>query len=255
MSAICLRAVEFRATEKDEQSGDGRTLEGYGAVFNEPAMIRSWEGDFEEEIARGAFKASIKRKMPVLQYDHGRDPRTGTAPIGSIEQLSEDDTGLFVSARLYDHPDIERIRQAIEGGSIDGMSFRFEVTKDEWRDKDGKRLKDDELFELLWNPGERGPVRRTIREVNLFELGPVVFPAYDATSVGVRSLLAQVNPDERKMLVREMAEHLKNFTGRSDTRGADGGEIDAERRSDDASVNHRKNKSRQARLLLEGVLR
>lgn len=251
MNTMCLRAVEFRAAETEND--DGRTLEGYGAVFNEPTVIRSWEGDFEEEIAKGAFKRTIREKTPVLQYDHGRDPRTGTAPIGSIEELKEDDTGLFVRARLYDHPDVERIRQAIEGGSIDGMSFRFEVVKDEWRDKDGKRLKDDEHSELLWNPGDRGPVRRTIREVNLFEVGPVVFPAYDATSVGVRSLLAQVSPDERQALVRELAEHIQNFTGRPGTRGAGGGDSDAQPSSGEASANHRNHLSRHARLVLEGV--
>jgi hypothetical protein len=59
------------------------------------------------------------------------------------------------------------VREAIQSGAIDGMSFRFSVVRDQWAD--GKKMPS-----------------RTINEVKLYELGPVVFPAYAATSVGVR---------------------------------------------------------------------
>lgn len=183
---LCLRAVEFRATEQ----GDGRTLEGYAAVFDTPTRIDSWEGKFDEEIAKGAFAKTIKERSPVLQFDHGHDMRTGSVPIGAIEQLKEDATGLFVRARLFDNQVVEPIRQAIEGGAIDGMSFRFRVTREEWNEEPDI------------------PVR-TIREVELFELGPVVFPAYEATSVGVRSILAGLDEDERRHLIRELARELR----------------------------------------------
>jgi len=230
MRDICLRAVEFRSTS---ESDDGRTLEGYAAVFNTPTRIDSWEGSFDEEIAVGAFRKTMKKRTPVLQFDHGRDARTGSVPIGSVQELSEDDKGLFVRARLFDNDVVEPIRQAIEGGAIDGMSFRFQVARDEWRDKDGVKVKDSELEQLLWQPGDRGPLKRTILEVDpLFELGPVVFPAYDATSVGVRSMLAQLDGAERKALVAELAAELSRIPQISPgdpTRGASGGgDSDAE---------------------------
>ena len=206
-STLCVRSVEFRAV--DQAAGDGHTLEGYAVVFNTLAEICSWEGDFLEQVAPGAFRKTLKKKTPVLQYDHGRDARTGSVPIGSIEDVHEDDTGLYVLARLFDNPVVEPIRQAIEGGAIHGMSFRFEVVRDEWRDRDGKVIKPDELSSLLWEAGDRGPLQRTIREVTLHELGPVVFPAYDSTTVGVRSLLAQLDPDEHKALIRELAGELR----------------------------------------------
>lgn len=183
---LCLRAVEFRASESD----DGRTLEGYAAVFDTPTRIDSWEGKFDETIAKGAFKRTINARTPVLQFDHGHDLRTGSVPIGAIETLKEDATGLFVRARLFDNDVVEPIRQAIEGGAIDGMSFRFRVVRDEW----------DESGDIP---------TRTIREVELFELGPVVFPAYEATSVGVRSILAGLSEAERQSLVRELAAELR----------------------------------------------
>jgi len=204
---ILLRAAEFRSTGT---GGDGRTLEGYGAVFNSPTRIQSWEGEFDEEIAPGAFKRTLRSRMPVLQFDHGRDARTGSVPIGSIEQLNEDEQGLFVQARLFDNDLVEPIRQAIEGRAITGMSFRFAVAEERWTDAAGAKVNAGELEQLLWNPGERGPLKRTILRVDpLYELGPVVFPAYDSTSVGVRSLLAQLTPDEHRAMIRELAADLR----------------------------------------------
>lgn len=236
MSAICLRAVEFRAT--DQEASDGRTLEGYAAVFDSVSRIDSWEGSWDETLARGAFKKTLRKKTPVLQFDHGRDARTGSVPIGKVEDLSEDDTGLFVRARLFDNPVVEPVRQAIEGGAIDGMSFRFQVAREEWRDAAGKKLKTEQVFDLLW-AGVEG-IQRTILEVDpLYELGPVVFPAYDSTSVGVRSMLAQLAGDERKALIKELAAELSrvpDFTGRS-TRGVGGGESDVKPEETGAASN------------------
>ena len=47
--AFALDDITIRA------GGDGRTVEAYAAVFDTPARISSWEGEFDEQIARGAF--------------------------------------------------------------------------------------------------------------------------------------------------------------------------------------------------------
>lgn len=215
---FCYRAMRFDA---DGAQGDGRTLQGYAAVFDEPTRIDSWEGAFDEAISPGAFRKTLKERTPVLQFDHGHDARTGSVPIGSIQDIREDEHGLFVSARMYANDVVEPIRQAIEGGSIDGMSFRFRVMDDAWRDKDGKTVKASELDELLWNPGERGPLLRTIREVELFELGPVVFPAYESTTVGVRSQLAQLSNRERELLLSELLSELRSTVTTPEPAGDD----------------------------------
>jgi HK97 family phage prohead protease len=199
---LCFRSVEWNPTVE----GDGRTLEGYAAVFNTPTRIDSWEGKFDESIIRGAFAKTLNERKPVLQFDHGRDVRTGSVPIGSIQEIREDEKGLFVQARLFDNPTVEPIRQAIEGGAIDGMSFRFKVNQDDWYDTDGARVRGNELEDLLKYPGERGPLKRTIREVELYEAGPVVFPAYEATSVGVRSLMSMLSDEDRDTLLDELIE-------------------------------------------------
>ena len=182
---VC-RAAPFRA----DDTGDGFTLEGYGAVFGETTRIDSWEGKFDEKIERGAFAKTISERKPVLQFDHGRDAATGSVPIGAVEELREDRHGLFVRARMHDNARVEPIRQAIASGAIDGMSFRFRVLREEW----------DESGEI--------PVR-TINEVELFELGPVVFPAYEATTVGVRSLLADLPNDDRQRLIADLRSEIE----------------------------------------------
>lgn len=187
-SQVRAQFFEFRASEPaGGEPGDGRTLEGYAAVFDQPTTIESYAGEFEEVVKRGAFRKTLRERTPVMQFDHGNDKRVGSVPIASIEDLHEDAEGLFVRARMFDNDVVEPIRQAVEGRAIRGMSFKFRILQDRWVDRDGKRIKDDELAGLLADPGERGPIRREITEVQLFELGPVVFPAYDQTSVGVRS--------------------------------------------------------------------
>ena len=200
VNRLCTRDVDFQPSDPAAASNsDGRTLEGYAAVFGAPARINSWEGNFEERIAPGAFKKTLSERKPVVQFDHGKDPRTGTVPIASIQEIREDDKGLYVRARMFDNPVVEPIRQAIADQAISGMSFRFNVVRDEWRDASGQMLRPEELARLLHDSGSRGPLQRTLKEVQLFEAGPVVTPAYPQTSVGVRSL----TDEERQALVEE----------------------------------------------------
>lgn len=207
---VCVRGFEFES----RASGDGRTLEGYAAVFNTPTRIRDAGGDFDEVIMPGAFARSLEKRTPVLQFDHGKDPRVGHVPIGTMEALSEDESGLYIRARLFDNPVVEPVRQAIAGGAIKGMSFRFAVPDggDKWSERDGGDY-------------------REINDADTFELGPVVFPAYDQTTVSVRSMLALLDPAEHRSLLRELADELRpllDLTGASQARSSDRGDDGAQ---------------------------
>ena len=183
-----VRHVEFRATP----TADGLTLDGYAAVFNAWTMIDSYEGTFRERIAPGAFKRTIGQHMPVLQFDHGTHPVIGSIPLGRITSIVEDTHGLHVKARLSDNWLVQPVRDAIMDGSITGMSFRFSVTAN------GDMVA----------RGEDGILERTITEVALYEVGPVVFPAYEQTSVGVRSrdaIEALTDPDVRREIAHALA--------------------------------------------------
>lgn len=179
-----------RAADAAAGEGDGLTLDGYGAVFDAETVIDSWEGTFREVLARGCFKKSLRERTPKMQFDHGRHPLIGSIPIGTFDDgyPAEDDQGLRVVGRLTDNWLIQPVRDAIASGSIDGMSFRFSVIREQWTMPDGKRLTDPRrIAELLWAPPEEGLLLRTIQEVKLSEVGPVTWPAYEQTSVGVRA--------------------------------------------------------------------
>jgi HK97 family phage prohead protease len=182
------RSAPFQLVRADgDEEGDGRTLSGYAALFGSPTEINSWEGTFTETIRKGAFKKTIREQTPVMQFDHGRHPLIGSIPIGAISDLREDDQGLYVEGRITDNWLMQPVRDAIAEKSVNGMSFRFEVVREEWRDVNGKIVKPEEVYDLLWMPGDRGPLQRELIELKCRELGPVVFPAYAGTSVSVRA--------------------------------------------------------------------
>jgi phage head maturation protease len=196
-------AVRSRATGGDRADGeedDGLTLDGFAAVFNRETLIDSWEGRFWEQAAPGSMKKTFREQNPRLQFDHGTHPMIGSMPIGAIRSIGEDadevlapDGGAHVVARLFDNWLIEPVRDAIREQAINGMSFRFGVVREEWRNADGKLLRDpQEIFEELertWfsKVPDDELLHRTLREVKVPELGPVVWPAYGDTSVSVRS--------------------------------------------------------------------
>ena len=180
------RTFEFRTAS---DTGDGLTLEGIAATFNDWTTIADHGGDFREMLAPSVFNKTLREKTPVLMFNHGSHPMVGEMPIGSFEEIKPRATGLYVRARLSDNWLVQPVRDSIANGSVSGMSFRFSVVKDDWK------VADD------------GVAERTLREVKLPELGPVVFPAYEKTSVSVRSreiLTSLEDPETRAELARAL---------------------------------------------------
>lgn len=184
--------LEVRASA----DGDGRTLVGYAARFNSDTVINSWEGQFIERIAPGAFKRTLKNngdRVKIL-FNHGMDPSIGDKPLGRATVMREDAQGLYVEVPLSRTSYNNDLIALLEDGAIDGMSFRFSVPEggDAWE-----------------QPKRKGqlPVR-TLNEVKLAELGPVTFPAYQSTTAGVRSRedFAVWNqlPDEKRDAIFEI---------------------------------------------------
>lgn len=215
-----LREAPFSMRAADDgEDGDGLTLDGYGAVFNRETIIDSWEGKFKEKIAPGAMKRSFRETPPRIQFDHGRHPLIGSIPIAKLERIAEEvdpelapEGGAHIVGRVFDNWLMEPVRDAIAGGAIDGMSFRFSVIREQWEDHTGKVIRDDEqLHEALrrtWYedvPDEELLVR-TLKELKVPEMGPVTWPAYSDTSVSVRSGVIDLGrlhePGQRKLLAK-----------------------------------------------------
>lgn len=164
----------IRMTETVRAEDDGGTLVGYAAVFNRWTEIDSWEGRFKERIAPGAFRKTLSEradKVKVL-FNHGMDPSIGDKPLGKPSVMEEDGRGLKVEVPLDDTSYNADIKALLRSGALDGMSFRMTVVQDEWDKMDAKNGALPE---------------RTIKEIRLYEFGPVTFPAYSATKAGVRA--------------------------------------------------------------------
>jgi len=144
--------------------GDKVTLVGYAAVFEEAADIG---GYFREIIARGAFTETLKTADVRAYFDHDRGRVLGRSSTGTL-RLREDSKGLAVEIDLPDTTDGNDVRTLVERGDVSGMSFSFDAVRQEW----------DETTD---------PPTRTIREVILYEVSVVSEPAYEGTTVALRS--------------------------------------------------------------------
>ena len=178
-----IEAVEHRAAD------DKRTLVGYAAVFERIADIG---GYFQEKIAPGAFADAIKGDIRALvEHDMGRV--IGRTKSGTL-RLQEDGKGLRVEIDVPDTTDGNDLWVLVERGDISGMSFGFRVTKETW----------DETGDV--------PVR-TIEKLNLLEVSAVAWPAYDDTTIGLRSLeaaRAEGGAHNQRNAARRIAERRAN---------------------------------------------
>lgn len=156
-------------SERVDTDETGDTLFGYAAMFNSDTLIDSWEGRFTERIMPGAFRNTLNRQkgsVPLL-LEHGNG-YIGNMPLGKPTVIKEDNRGLYVEAKLSQTDYNENIKALLRDEALDGMSFRFSVKRDEW----------DETVD---------PPARTIKEVELHEVSLVTFPAYKATTAGIRA--------------------------------------------------------------------
>lgn len=232
-----LRETSFALRTGDGgDTGDGRTLDGWAAVFESETVIDSWEGRFREVIAPGAMKKSFRERPPVIQFDHGKHPMVGSIPIASVDTIEESSDpqaapngGAHIVATLHDNWLVEPVRDAIRSGAIHGMSFRFSVVNEEWYAADGKRLTTNDAvaaeLDRAWLenvPDDELPVRR-LRELKVPELGPVVFPAYADTSVSARSMVIDLgnlqDPKQRALLARAVILADQAHAEQQDTTG------------------------------------
>lgn len=186
-----IRAV-FPGAELRDDDAAGGTMVGHFAVFDEWTEIDSiFEGRFLERIAPGAFAKTFQENrggMRVL-FQHGFDPVVGDKPLGTIDELEEDDQGARYEVSLLDTSYNRDIVEGLRAG-VYGASFRFRVMKEEFVQKPDRSKH---------NPD--GLPERSLTEVQVREFGPVTFPAYEGATAGVRSLT------DRLVIERLVTEH------------------------------------------------
>ena len=173
-----LRAASWDRAAAIDEDAEGRTMFGHFAVFNEWTEIDStYEGRFLERIMPGAFADTFDATRDNLRvlYDHGRDPQIGNKPLGQVLALREDERGAAYEVGLFDTGYVNELLPAMQAGQL-GASFRFRVVDETWSSpKQATRHNPERLEE------------RSITKLELFEFGPVTFPAYAAATAGLRS--------------------------------------------------------------------
>ena len=177
--------ITFEAEVRSIATDDGSLrIGGYAAQFNKEATGLN----FREMIAPGAFTRSLKSGDPVfLLVNHDTDQLPLASTQGGTLVLSEDEVGLRMEATLDpSNPRAAELASALTRGDVDKMSFAFTVAPEGDTREGGLR---------------------TLTDLNLFEVSVVTWPAYDASSVGMRS--EDAADDDLELRKRKLALKFK----------------------------------------------
>ena len=160
-----IRQVRSVASSFETRSDDtGMYIDGYFSVFNSNYEI--YPG-CTESVAPGAFSNTLGGDIKAL-CDHDTRLVLGRNKAGTLE-LREDSHGLW--GRITINPndsDAVNLYERVKRGDVDQCSFGFDIREEE------ADFRDD------------GSVHFTIRDVELYEVSVVTFPAYSETSVSAR---------------------------------------------------------------------
>lgn len=188
-----------------DAGGDVMTVEF--SRFDAWYEIDSWyEGRFLERTAKGSFKRTIKALGPAgvkVFFNHGRDMQIGSKVLGVAELLEERETSPYMEVPLLDTSYNRDLVPGLRAGAY-GSSFMFEVVREDWNHDPG-----------VADHNPEGLPERTIKEVRLFEAGPVTWPANPDATAGLRSVRSGVDwlmeslgdqeQEHREELVRSFA--------------------------------------------------
>ena len=166
---VCRRSID--APVELRQDGDGQsTISGHAAVFYDGTPGTEFElwGDTVERIMPGTFDRALKEKDDVRGlFNHDPSLVLGRTSAKTMD-LSIDKRGLRYDIRPGDTTIGNDVVSHIARGDVTGSSFSFRITDETWRMEDEMDI-------------------REIRGVELFDVGPVTFPAYTGADTGVRA--------------------------------------------------------------------
>lgn len=157
----------------------GSAFRGYAAVYNQRAAIGNpLTYGFFEQVAPGAFTKTLQEHDQRFLVDHNSMYVVSRVSAGTLALLS-DGNGLAVDSRLDAELSYVRDLMAnVRNGNITGMSFGFQVLRDEWVRENAPTI-----------DGDTAEVEvRTLIEVRLVEVSAVTFPAYTQTAAELNSV-------------------------------------------------------------------
>lgn len=166
-----LAPVEVRAADDDDLG-----IQGFGSVADQTTTIEGMFTDWDEEVAAGAWTKTIREADVRSMFNHDTNQLLGRTSAGTL-RLTEPGGALWYDVDINrDDPMAVGVHAKVARGDVDGSSVWFRVVRQEW------------TYPSEQNDLER-PLRR-ILEAQLFEVGPVTFPAFKQTTSQARSLSA-----------------------------------------------------------------
>ena len=172
------KAVELRvyhlaaaACSRAKDKGDS-PIKGLSAVFYREgdAATEYWLwSDVVERIMPTAFDRALKERHDARAlFNHDSSLILGRVSAGSVK-LSKADQGLEYEIPFdAEDPDHMRVAKKIDRGDVTGSSFAFVATKTTW-------------VEQKQDSGGYIYIRQ-IEDLDLYDVGPVTYPAYEGTS-------------------------------------------------------------------------
>jgi len=178
-------AVEVRSAKRETRSytatglsvrkaanGDMQ-LVGTAIVFDSPSQNL---GSFTEIVKYEAVQKSLQRNSDVyMLWQHDSAQPLSRVKTGTLK-LTLTRAGLDFVATLPQSPLGQNAYQAVADGTVDSVSFGFTV------EPDGDK----------WLSDAQGNVVRELWDINVGELSPVTWAAYEAPHVDVRSAPADI---------------------------------------------------------------
>lgn len=158
------RALPIEGEERQEL-----WVEGYAARFNSPTVLFEMDGnEYFEQIAADAFSET---KMEDVIFNYNHSGRVMARTRNKTLQLSVDENGLFIRARLDGTEEGRSLYEDIQNGYIDRMSFRFSIGSEAYDSQN-----------RTWT---------ILRAKRLYDVSAVDIPAYDDTSIEARKADAE----------------------------------------------------------------
>lgn len=172
---------------QDEGSEGPGTLVGTGAVvYDGTERTEFLLDDFAfgdtvrivERIMPGAFNGTIKKDDTRSFFNHDPNQILGRKSAKTMRSSVAENGDLTYEVDLPNNSTGQNVAESVGRGDVDGSSIMF-VTEDE------KFRKEPVDVEGSSKQMFQGIVE--IKKVKLYEQGPVTFPAYTATTAGMRS--------------------------------------------------------------------
>ncbi len=163
------RPAELRADE----AADTVTMRGYAYRFNE---LSHDLGGFRERIIPGAGAASLATNDVMATFNHDNNHVLGRASSGTL-RTGEDAEGGWYEIDLPNTTTGRDLAELLRRGDVAGSSFTFRVNDG------GQRVHPE-------RDAETGLPIREITGMDVFELGPVLNPAYPTTDASLSRSVA-----------------------------------------------------------------